>query len=64
MLYQLMIYIYIYIYIYDDKVYSNRCGLNLPEDGVECESFTTSSIDCLLVSDKKIYLHVYLHNCA
>ena len=62
--------IYIYIYIYKqnnnicDKVYSNRCGLNLPEDGVECESFTTSSIDCLLVSDKKIYLYVYLHNCA
>ena len=25
---------------YDDKVYTNFCGLNMPEDGVECESLT------------------------
>ena len=28
-----------------DKVYTNFHGLHVPEDGVECETFTTISID-------------------
>ena len=38
--------IYIYIYIktkirtYVDKVYTNFYGLNVPEDDIECDSFT------------------------
>ena len=34
---------------YGDKVYTNFCGLNVPEDNIECESFTVISIDSLLV---------------
>ena len=30
---------------YSDNVYTNFCGLNLPEDDIECESFTVISID-------------------
>ena len=30
---------------YGDKVYTNFFGLNVPEDGVKCESFTIISID-------------------
>ena len=37
---------------YGDKVYTNFLHSNLPEDGVECESFTVISIDSLLVYDK------------
>ena len=48
---------------YSDKVYINFCGLNVPEDDIECESFTVISIDSLLVYNKK-YLQVYLDNCA
>ena len=36
----------------------------MPEDGVECESFTTISIDPLLVYENKYYLQVYLDNSA
>ena len=39
--------------IYGDKVYTNVCGLNVPEDDTECESFTVISIDSLLVSENK-----------
>ena len=46
--------------IYGDKVYTNVCGLNVPEDDAECESFTVISIDSLLVSENKYYLDVYL----
>ena len=42
-----------------DKVYSNFHNVNVPRDGVECESF-----DSLLVYDNKFYLQVYLDNCA
>ena len=28
-----------------DKVYTDFCGLNLPEDDLECEYFTLISID-------------------
>ena len=49
---------------YDNKVYINFCGLNFPEDDIECESFTVITIDSLLLSEKKYYLQVYLDNCA
>ena len=32
-----------------DKVYTNFRGLNVPEDDIECESFTVLSSDYLLV---------------
>ena len=48
---------------YGDKVYTNFCGLNMPEDDIECESFTVISIDSLLVYENKYHLQVYLHNC-
>ena len=34
---------------FNDKVYTNFHGLNMPEDDIECESFTIISIDSLLV---------------
>ena len=34
---------------YDDKGYINFRGLNVPEDNIECESFTVISIDFLLI---------------
>ena len=40
------------------------CGLNVPEDNIECESFTVMSIDSLLVYKNKYYLQVYFDNCA
>ena len=57
-------YITIKIKTYRDKVYIYFCGLNMPEDDIECESFTVISIDPLLVYEKKYYLQVYLCNCA
>ena len=45
---------------YGDKVYTNFRGLNVPEDDIECESFTVISIDSLLVSESKYYLKAYL----
>ena len=47
-----------------DKVHTNYCGLNLPEDDLGCESFTGITIDSLLVYEIKYYLQVYLHNRA
>ena len=32
---------------YGDKVYASFRGLNVPKDGLECESFTAISIDSL-----------------
>ena len=52
------------IRLFCDKVYANFCGLNVPEDYIECESFTAISFDSLLAYDKKFYLQVYLDNCA
>ena len=49
---------------FSDKVYTNFGGLNVPEDDVECKSFTVISIYSLLVYDKKYYLQVYLENGA
>ena len=34
---------------YGKKVYTNFCGLNIPEDDIKCESFTVISIDSLLI---------------
>ena len=33
---------------YGDKVYTNFCGLNVPENEIECEAFIVISIDSLL----------------
>ena len=49
---------------FGDKVYANFCGLIVPEDDIECKSFTVISTDSLLVYNKKCYLQVYLDNCA
>ena len=49
---------------YGDKVYTKFRGLNVPEDNMECESFTVISIESLLVYENKNYLRVYLDNCA
>ena len=49
---------------YSDKFCTNFRGLNVPEDDIECESFTVISIDSLLVYKSKYYLQVYLDNCA
>ena len=38
--------------------------LNVPEDDIECKSFTVISTDSLLVFDKTYYLQLYLDNCA
>ena len=48
---------------YGDKA-TNFRGLNVPEDGVECEYFAIISIDSLLVCENKYYLQIYLDNCA
>ena len=45
---------------YGDNVYSNFCCLNEPKDGVEFETFTTSSIASLVIYESKYYLQVYL----
>ena len=49
---------------FGNKVYTNFCGLTVPEDDIQCGSFTIFSIDSLLVYNKKYYLQVYLGNCA
>ena len=47
---------------YGDKVYTNFCGLNVPDDDIECESWTVISINFLLVFHDKYYLQVHLDN--
>ena len=49
---------------YSDKVNTKFHGLNVPEDDIECESFTVISVNSLLVYENKYYLKVYLDNCA
>ena len=49
---------------YSDQVYSKFCGLNVPEDDIDCEYFTAISFDSLLVYENKYYLQVFLDNCA
>ena len=36
----------------------------MPENDIECESFTVISIDSLLLYENKYYLQVYLDNCV
>ena len=45
---------------YFDKVYTNFCGLHLPVDDIECESFTVISNDFLILYENKYFLQVYL----
>ena len=40
---------------FGDKVYTNIRGLDVPEDDIECESFTVIFIDSLLVYENKYY---------
>ena len=47
---------------YGDKVYTNFHGLDVPEDDIECESFSVISIDSLFVYENKYYPQVYLDN--
>ena len=50
---------------YRDKVYNNFLGFNVPEDDMECESFTVISIGSLLERKNQYYLlQIYLDNCA
>ena len=49
---------------YGGKIYSNFCSLNVPEDDIECQSFTVISIDSLLVYEIRYYLQAYLDKCA
>ena len=56
--------IYEKIRAYGDKVYINFCGLNVSEDSVAYESFTTISTDPSFVYQNKCYFQVYLNNCA
>ena len=46
MLYQSMMrYMKTKITAYGNKVYTNFCGLNVPEDNIECKSFAVICID-------------------
>ena len=47
-----------------DKVYINFRSLNMPEDGIECKSFTVISTDSIFVNKGKYYLQVYLDKTA
>ena len=54
---------------YVDKVYSNFCGLNIPEDAVECKSFTIIYSDYLIIYIYIILLYLLtkantIDNCA
>ena len=48
---------------YGDKVYTNFRDLNVPEDDIECQSFTVISIYFSLVYNEKYYLQVFSDNC-
>ena len=49
---------------YGGQVYTNVCGLNVPEDDIECESFIVICIDSLFVYEKilpaSIFRQMYL----
>ena len=46
------------------KTYTNLRSLNVPEDDIECESFTDISTDFLNVYKNEYYPQAYLDNCA
>ena len=48
---------------YSDKVCTNFCGLNVPEDSVEVGSLTSISIYSVLPYESKYYLQVYIDTC-
>ena len=45
-------------------MYTNICGLNVWEDGIECEYFTVISAGSLLLYDENYYGEAFLSNCA
>ena len=45
---------------YDDNVYTKFCGMNVPEDDIECEYSVVISIGSLLVYKTTYCLQVYL----
>ena len=53
--------------IYVGKVYTNFCGLNVPEDDIKYQSFTVISIDFLLfwkqILPASIFRQLCLTNC-
>ena len=49
---------------YGDKICTSFGGINVPEDDVEYESFTVSSIDSLFLYENRYYPQVYLNNCT
>ena len=52
-------------YEHENKnVYTNFCGLNVPEDVLESESFSVICINSFLVYENKDYLQIYLDNWA
>ena len=44
---------------YGNKIYSNFCGLNMPQGGIEFEYFTVISTDSLLLYENKYFSQVY-----
>ena len=42
----------------DNKIDTNVRGLNVPEDDIECQSFTVISINSLLVYENKYYYYI------
>lgn len=48
---------------YGDNVCINLCSLNVPKDGVECETYSPFQF-ILLVYENKYNQQVYLQNCA
>ena len=49
---------------YNNKVSTNFRDINIPEKGIEYESFRVIYTNSLLVYKSKYYLEVYLDNCA
>ena len=49
---------------YGNKGYTNFRDVNVPEDDMECESFTVIYIYSLLKNESKYSLKEYLDSCA
>ena len=47
-----------------DKIYTNSSGLNVPKDGLGCESFTIIPIDILLTYEGNYDIKIFLDNCV
>ena len=48
---------------YGNKVYSNFCGLNVPEDDIECESFTAIFTDFYCIRQKILPSSIFRKLC-